>query len=174
MTVNAATGSFSQGDTVNRQFPIYSTGTTPATLTAPTFVWAVADSAFASVARLVKTGSLTFSGGVWTAAVLLSETETASLPAGKLFEQISVKDTDGSNETVYRGVLTVLPTISDAAIASSSALTPDALAALLTAGGASSPLALALAALVPELPTAPTSGASTLWSDGGVPVVSQG
>jgi hypothetical protein len=58
-----------------------------------------------------------------------------------------------------------------------SAIAPGALAGLvglLTAGGASSPLALALLALVPELPTAPTAGAVTLWSDAGIPVVSQG
>jgi hypothetical protein len=54
------------------------------------------------------------------------------------------------------------------------ALTPSAILALLTAGGASSPLALALAALIPQLPTAPSLGVATLWSDGGVPAVSEG
>ena len=63
-----------------------------------------------------------------------------------------------------------------AVLAATEAASLDAagLLAALTAGGASSPLALALLALVPELPTAPTAGAVTLWSDAGVPVVSQG
>jgi hypothetical protein len=59
-----------------------------------------------------------------------------------------------------------------AAIAASTM--PAAILSLLTGGGASSPLALALAALIAELPNAPISGVTTLWSNGGALTVSEG
>jgi hypothetical protein len=119
MMVNPTTGSFAQGDTVNCQFPIYSAGTTPAVLTAPTGIYAIADSAVASSARLAKTGVFTkdSTSGLWTMTVTLTDADTSSLPAGVLYQQASVQDSDGSNELVFGAPLRIIPALSAAIIA---------------------------------------------------------
>lgn len=119
MTVSPTTGSFAQGDTVNVVIPIYSSGTTPATLTAPTGDYAIADSALAITVRLAKNGVFTQDPvtGLWTMTLTLTTTDTAALPAGILYQQASVQDSDGSNELVLGGPLRIIPAISQAVIA---------------------------------------------------------
>ena len=115
MTDELPMGDFSQGDTVTRNVSIYAApgAATPAVLAAPTGVYIIAASQFSSSAYLVKTGVLTqeVSTGLWTMTISLTKTETAGLPAGTLYEQVSIQDTDGSNDTVYRGGLVVTPAL---------------------------------------------------------------
>jgi hypothetical protein len=61
-----------------------------------------------------------------------------------------------------------------AALASLSSAQLSALAAAMVAAAPASALSSALGAMIQALPTAPTSGVTTLWSDGGTPVFSQG
>ncbi len=177
MTVNSTASSLSQGDTVNLQIPLYSSGTTPAALISPTGYYIIAKTVYDTVVLLTKTATFTESSGLWTMAVQLTTGDTANLPAGTLYQQATVFDTDGSVETVLASTLTVNAAIPES-VAINTYVSPTStaaqLAALLSAGGASSPLGIALAALLPSLPPAPTSGVTTLWSDAGVPVVSQG
>ena len=141
---------------------------------------------------LVYDCRLEFSGGA--AAVIFSGRLHFAEGVTRLSSDLSGLGVSGLGDTVAvegeRGTSPVpLPLSLSAAVAAcqasasasaasaasvAAALAPAALAALLTAGGTASPLARALLALVPELPTAPAAGVTTLWSDGGVPVVSQG
>lgn len=116
-STNLARGFFAQGDTIEFDFPIYASDTTPAVLTAPTGVYAIADSALASSVRFARAGIFSESNGLWTMRVSLAKGDTGALPAGILYEQVSVQDTDGSNEMVFAGPLRVIPSLSAAVIA---------------------------------------------------------
>ena len=107
---------FYQGDTVSVVIPIYaaSGGATPAAMTSPSGKYAIATSNTAANVLVSKIG--TFSQDptslLWTMTVALSSTDTADLPAGMLYQQATVADTDGSNETVLAAPLRVLPALS--------------------------------------------------------------
>ena len=88
-----------------------------------------------------------------------------------------------------RKTLVDLRAVRDATMAAAASVTPAGLAvamaalsapqlqdlaAAVVAAAPSSAFALAMRGAILSLPTAPTSGVTTLWSDGGVPVVSQG
>ena len=105
-----------QGDSIILQIPIYSTGTTPATLTAPAGAYAIAQNNAMSAAILTKTGALSQSGGLWTMAVTLLASDTAALPVGTLYHQAVVTDTDGSRETVLAAPINVVAALSSAII----------------------------------------------------------
>ena len=130
----ASTFTLFQGDSVVLQIPIYSSGTTPATLIAPTGAYAIAQSNTSGVTLISKTGVLTQSGGLWTMAVTLTSADTASLPPGTLYQQATVLDTDGSAETVLAAPIVVNAALSLTAIsgAASTASTAALVALLLT------------------------------------------
>jgi hypothetical protein len=109
-----------QGDSLVLQIPIYSSGTVPAVLSAPSGTYVVAASNQAPIVLLAKTGVFNMDGsGLWTMTVTLTAEDTAALPAGRLYQQAVVGDVDGSRETVLAAALTIVPAISDAAIVSS-------------------------------------------------------
>jgi VCBS repeat-containing protein len=109
-----------QGDSQVLQIPIYSSGTVPAMLSAPSGTYVIAASNQAPIVLLAKTGVFSMdSSGLWTMSVTLTAADTAALPAGRLYQQAVVGDVDGSRDTVLAAALTVLPIISDSAIVSS-------------------------------------------------------
>ena len=118
MTVNQSTQSFAQEDTVTINFPIYSTGTTPATLTAPTGNYAIALTPTSGTPLLSKNGTFSKDSitGLWTMTVSLTKAQTGLLPARHLWHQASVQDSDGSNESIFGGFLLVTPVIPQAAV----------------------------------------------------------
>jgi hypothetical protein len=108
-----------QGDTIDLEIPIYSIGTTPAVLTAPSGVYIIAAAASSETAFVKKTGAFTQdeTSLLWTMAVNLSTDDTASLPVvpAGIYHQARVHDTDGSSEIVVAGVLKIRASVPDAA-----------------------------------------------------------
>lgn len=120
LTKTALTFAFTsvyQGTSIILTIPIYSLGTTPAVLTAPSGTYATAVNASASSVLLAKSGVLTQdpTSLLWTMTVTLASTDTGSLPAGRLIQQITIEDSDGTRVPVVY-MLNVLAALSDATI----------------------------------------------------------
>lgn len=97
--------------------PIYASGTTPAALMAPTGTYAVARSPSDSSALLTKSGAFSKdeTSGLWTMTVVLTSDDTGGLPVGRLIQQVTVADSDGSLEP-FVFPLTVRAALSPAAV----------------------------------------------------------
>ena len=126
MSVNLRKPGFAQGDTVIVSFNVYSAGTTPATLIAPTALYTIARNAYSTDVLLAKSGVMTNNAGLWTMTVQLTYDDTISLPADSatLYQQASIRDSDGSNELIYGGPLTVTPAIPESVILAKLGVTP--------------------------------------------------
>ena len=106
-----------QGASITVTCPIYASGTVPATLTNPTGTYAIARTPSDAGVLLAKPGAFSqdVGSGLWTMTVVLAKDDTKDLPVGRLIQQVTVEDSDGSREPNVFPLL-VKAALSDAAI----------------------------------------------------------